>query len=555
MAFSMKKIALTFYILTLGLIAQAQTLSILYKLPPVAQKTTYLLSGQNADKLDAEDNAPKGKPQALSIGRLFSANITPQTGGEWTTVPNGRIWRLKITAEGAKGVSLYGQVNTFPQGAKLVITNGQQIGNTYTAQSFAIQNIISTETVLGESIIVEYFEPKEVTNTGSFVIEKIGYMYRTNDDGMGMNTAAFRQSGPCQVNVNCTEGKLWKYQRDAVVLIKAISDITIQWCTGTLMHNTKKDFKPYILTAMHCALDGTGKKLSNDTVFKYWVFYFNYQAPTCATPISEDTLANRFITGSQVLAHSDDQGGELGSDFLLVQMSQRPPASWNPYYAGWNLDTASQFDSGVSIHHPKWDIKKISTYRWPLSTFKPYTTSPDKTHWQVLWSATTNGHGVTEGGSSGAALFDSRGNVVGTLTGGNSSCSNTNRLDYYGRMDWHWTKNDTGKTRQLKYWLDPEKKGGTNFDGETYYNVGIQEAATVQWLTLFPNPAQNVIGFSSAQLLEGAMQITILNVLGQECYTANTEQPQADITGLPAGVYFITVKQKNNYFTSKFIKE
>ena len=107
------------------------------------------------------------------------------------------------------------------------------------------------------------------------------------------------------------------------------------------------------------------------------------------------------------------------------------PTSYNAYYAGWNNGTSGS-PSGVSIHHPSGSAKKISTYNSSLSS-ATYNGGANSAHWMVTWSATTNGHGVTEGGSSGGPIFDQNGRIIGQLTGGSSYCTATGSPDLYGK--------------------------------------------------------------------------------------------------------------------------
>lgn len=556
MGFNIKKIIAAVVFATGVLCLQAQPVAIKQQLPAVGGNATYTISGYTSAQLDAVDNAPSNKPQPLSVGRLIMANYTPQSTGQWEKVYNGRIWRIKIVAQGAKGVSVYGKVNYLPKGSQLNIynTKGTQWVNAYTNKNFSKHNILSSETVLGEEAIIEYFEPDGVNEEPQFVIEKVGYMFREEKTHTGFQRKDFGSSDGCQVNVKCPEGDNWKTPASSVVRIKVLNDLSIVWCTGTLVMSTDKKFKPYILSAMHCGLTANEQDFINDTLFKYWVFYFNYQSPTCANPMSEGNLADNNIVGAEVRATSDDLGGEYGSDFLLVELSSRVPQEWKAYYAGWNLDTTKQYTQGVTIHHPAGDIKKISTYTWPLKFAAPFSTSPDNTHWEAFWSATANGHGTTEGGSSGAAIFDSDGLILGTLTGGLSSCSNKGGTDLFGRMDWHWTKNGTDSTRQLKYWLDPMNTGvGSQFGA--YEEPESVQGITTLPLVLSPNPASTNLMFESELLTNSPAQVQILNVLGQQFYSMPNSNNTIDISALPQGVYYISIKQKNNYFTAKFIKQ
>ncbi len=125
-----------------------------------------------------------------------------------------------------------------------------------------------------------------------------------------------------------------------------------------------------------------------------------------------------------------------GSDFLLLELNSAVPEAYNPYYNGWNRGTPSG-SSGVGIHHPGGDIKKISTYTTGLSSCTPNVSGEimaTNAAWCLGWASTTNGTGVTEGGSSGSPLFDSNGRIVGTLSGGSSTCANPTAGDAYGKF-------------------------------------------------------------------------------------------------------------------------
>lgn len=552
MGFKLKSILAAAFVASVFTVA-AQPVAIQQNLPAVEEGKVYTISGYTSAALDAEDNADN-KFEPENIGRLLPAQITLQNSGEWSNVKGGKLWRLKIKADGAKGVALLGKVNQIPKGAKLNIYNadGSEWVNAYTANNFDKHNILSTETVTGEEAIVEYFQP-DGAKQANFIIERIAYMYRHEKRG-GFQRKSFGSAGACQVNANCSEGNFWGDQKKSVMRIRVIRDFTVVWCTGTLMQTTAKHYKPYILTAMHCGLNSNEDAFLPDTMFKYWIFYFNYEAPTCANPADEGTLADQNIVGAQVLAHSHDLGGEYGSDFLLLELSSIVPPEFNAYYCGWNIDTTGQYQDGVTIHHPQGDIKKISTYKWPLSFDYPFSTSPDNTHWEVFWSATVNGHGTTQGGSSGSPLFDNSGRVLGTLTGGNSSCNNKNGTDLYGRMDWHWTKNGTDSTYRLNYWLDPTNSGTTAIFGSydelrSVFNV---EALPLQ---LFPNPATQSLTINGEFLTDNPMQVQIIDVLGKEHINTTFSTQSIAVEHLPAGVYFVSVKQKDNYFSGKFIKQ
>jgi PKD repeat protein len=120
----------------------------------------------------------------------------------------------------------------------------------------------------------------------------------------------------------------------------------------------------------------------------------------------------------------------------------------------------------VSIHHPSGDIMKISTFTNSLSTSSGLGFGFDNTtHWQVQWASTTNGHGVTEGGSSGSPIYNQNSLLVGVLTGGSSFCDATNQTDIYGKL-WHgWDQLSNSSSEQLKPWLDPANTNAVTLNG------------------------------------------------------------------------------------------
>ena len=138
-------------------------------------------------------------------------------------------------------------------------------------------------------------------------------------------------------------------------------------------------------------------------------------------------------------------------------------ANFNAYWNGWDANNTAT-TGGTGIHHPAGDIKKISTFSG--NTVSSSWGSTPNTHWRLIWTANANGHGVTEGGSSGSPIFNnSSGRIVGTLTGGGSYCNATNQPDFYGKVSYHWISNGTTNNRRLKPFLDPANTGALTQNG------------------------------------------------------------------------------------------
>lgn len=411
-----------------------------------------------------------GKNGAIErVAKNIPTNLNPYNSGTWETLKNGdKLWRLQITATNALGINALFKDFSLAQGSKLFVysPNYKQVIGAFNETNNDESKLFSTEIIFGNTLILEYLEPKNQANRGFFTIENIGSFYKSTGFP-NQDTDDFNNSEYCEINVNCSEGSNWQDEKKGVARILVRSSAGQGWCTGTLVNNTNADCTPYFLTAYHCGDNSTTSH------FNQWVFYFNFEFSGCSGTIISPTTSQSMIGASLKARSNDLNSTTTSSDFLLLELNQSVPASYDPYYNGWN-NINSAPNGGVGIHHPAGDVKKISTFtETPTNTGvtwadngNGYSTPPNGvTHWEFAWAATANGHGVTEGGSSGSPLFNNNGEVVGTLTGGGSYCTQQTSEDQYGKMSYHWQSNATASNRQLKPWLDPTNSGVTSLVG------------------------------------------------------------------------------------------
>ncbi|NBU91057.1 MAG: T9SS C-terminal target domain-containing protein, partial [Flavobacteriia bacterium] len=319
----------------------------------------------------------------------------------------------------------------------------------------------------GDELLLTLIEPK-YTQSSELFLDRVIYNYRSTGNP---NFQKINESDPCEINVNCSPvGDLWQDEKKGVAKIYIIEGNFAGSCTGSLINNTSQDCKPYFLTALHCGVSATTANMTQ------WKFYFKYEAPSCTNPSTAGTLDDYFITGCLRIADSGDNGGDSGSDFLLVKLGSSTneatiinnlkSANFSAYWNGWNANTTAT-TGGVGIHHPSGDLKKISAFSG-TSVSAGWNGNGLLSHWRQSWSSNSNGHGVTEGGSSGSPLFNnSQGYIIGTLTGGSSTCNSPTSPDYYGKISYHWTSNGTTSVKQLKPWLDPTNSGVLTLAGST----------------------------------------------------------------------------------------
>lgn len=432
----------------------------------------------------APANIPVGRERVPHDAQLLDLDLTVDNAGSWTTLPSGdRIWRLRITSPNALGTELYFADLQLPNGSSLYLydDNGEQVLGGFTPANNKAHGVFSTARINGENCIVEYFEPHEALGSSPFHISHLAHTYRDIEDEL--------RADDCEVDAICSpESDNLTSQRDAVVRIRVVDDLgQIGYCTGSLINNVRQDCKTYFLTANHC---GTEAEVDS-AHFQLWKFYFRYQRTTCG---SGTASANKIMTGCIKRGTSNDNGGATGSDFLLLEGDPDIPTTFNPYWEGWDANNVTA--SGAKcIHHPNGDEKKISTVNG--NTINSTWQGTSGTHWRVTWAGTTNGHGVTEGGSSGSPLFNSIGRAVGTLTGGGSYCNSVvpggeNQPDYFGKLSYHWQSNAGATSKKLKTWLDPDNTGTLTLNGSSNpcASSGINGTTAIEGLlVLAPNPA------------------------------------------------------------------
>ncbi len=414
-----------------------------------------LLTFDKPSDVDELINQEVAKGQIFNFGRFVTCDINSDTKGSWTNMEGGKVWTLAIQADEAKGISLYYDDFWIPSGGELYIYNpsqSQKIGP-FTSKNNPPSGVYATEVIYGDMLILEYFQPSHVMSELKLSINRFVYAYR---DISGGQLSGYNSSDDCQVNANCSEGNAWENQKKSVCRIQIGSGWNVGLCSGALVNNTLNNCTPYVLSADHCFSGGD----ISDNDLNQSIFYFNYRSSNCNNSVPNNTHS---ITGCSRVVNSGGEGDVGDPDFFLVELNSDP--DFDPYFSGWNRSN-SPATSGVSIHHPSGDIMKISTFTNSLSTSSGLGFGFDNTtHWQVQWASTTNGHGVTEGGSSGSPIYNQNSLLVGVLTGGSSFCDATNQTDIYGKL-WHgWDQLSNSSSEQLKPWLDPANTNAVTLNG------------------------------------------------------------------------------------------
>ncbi|MFM1930816.1 MAG: hypothetical protein RL226_119 [Bacteroidota bacterium] len=490
----------------------------------------YDLLMEEAEKFEQEEGRTmNGKIRMESFNFFEKASLVETANGT-------QIWRLHIHSEGALALNVVFDDFNLPAGSGLWIYNED---HTYFDGPHSVEENNShgrymTGTVYGDDLIMEYVQLVHAVSPPRLHVSGIGFMFRYEYDPLDFSRGG--GSDACQVNVNCPEGDEWQCQRDGVVRLQIVDSGNTFLCSGSLVNTTALDCRQYMLTALHC-VEGI-----SDADFQLLQCKFNYERQNCdGGPFS----SSRNRTGVIHLADSNDGGGNSGSDFALFEIEDEISDAWNPFFAGWDASgTGSQ--GGVGIHHPSGDLKKISTYTGNL--ISQFVGAPGS-HWQVTWTATENGHGVTEGGSSGSPIYNANKLIVGTLTGGSSFCTSPNAPDFYGKMSYHWSNNPNPASEKLKAWLNPQDNGVNTLFGayrpcqtESFCGtIGVDENGLQNsGVTMMPNPTSGVFFVRSAENVTLNM-VQIFNAEGQLVMEEKVNGPvkQLDLSAMPAGAYVV----------------
>jgi len=403
-----------------------------------------------------EDMEDEKNGELYKVARMLPISASLDNSGTWDILPDGtQVWRLEIASRGAQALMVLYENFHLVNGSHLYLynENRKQLLGSYDERTNPINSdYLSTQLIQGEILHLELVvDPGVNIDDISLDIEGVMYNYRSVDQFIGYykdgKPTGFGNSGSCNVNINCPEGDNFQTEKKGVAEIYVIDGFSAGFCSGTLVNNTANDGTPYFLTADHCG----GDVSAGD--FAQWQFYFHFEAPTCSNPGSEPSYES--ITGCEFRSRGNMTGG---TDFLLVELSTTAAniATINGYYNGWDRST-TQSSSGVCIHHPAGDIKKVSTYTDAL-TIQSYSGCMANSHWFSQWAETVTSWGITEGGSSGSPLFNGANKlVVGTETGGASYCGAPvgSANDLYGMFSQHWTANGGTDDVQLEPWLDP----------------------------------------------------------------------------------------------------
>ncbi|MBP5205850.1 MAG: T9SS type A sorting domain-containing protein [Bacteroidales bacterium] len=510
-----------------------------------------MMPATDVEKLMSEDASVQEKSRPLRMGIGYKVDKTFENSGRKDILEDGgTLWRAKFVSEGAVMTYLVVNKLNIPKEGKLFIysPDKEQVFGPYTNDDMQEVGAMETDNIIGDELIMEYYEPANAAFKGEINIAAVMHVYRdflnVNKDIKGPIGDA---DGTCHIDVVCPDGASWRNQSKSVVCIGITASVDGGYagflCSGALINNVRMDKTPYVLSADHC--------VENDA--QTHKFYFFYQTYECGGYTGNYKTAN----GGVIVARSNTPNSMSASDFLLLKITGTLSVTFRDslFFAGWDRSGAASV--GAGIHHPGGDWKKIS---FPQSVTAPTSGQYANKYFVVHWKTNPN-KGVTEQGSSGSPLFNANALIIGTLTSGSSACNYVQGPDNYGRMSYHWTNNNNSNAnRKLQPWLDPDNTGTTVLQGMTYGGqviTGVQDySLSASTFDIYPNPAQDGLVTIQGEFIPETAVCNVYNTMGQLVMSCNVTTDATftlNVASLQNGVYFVELIGSERNYKSKLV--
>ena len=363
-----------------------------------------ILPGMNHRELLKEDEGFDPRPLRFAVPRNFSVEAAD---GRWVKVPGGWLWRLQIQSEGAENIRGHIADMDLPKNAEIKIhapSMPMDIAGPYRETGPRKTGEAWGFTAPGDHFIVEYFTPYEPVDVLPFAIDELYHGYRdifVHDNAEEEPQGGVAGAGSCHNDPACYSD--WSDVSDATCRLFFQGYV----CSAQLTATTTADETPLVTTANHC--------ISTASEAASCEFRFRYRRTNCGSGLSNGVASN----GADLLDTYS------ASDSTLLMIDDELPSGI--FFVGWTTAALGNGTDVVCLHHPAGDYQRIS-FGDKISSGICGSSS--------YWHGAQWNDGVTEGGSSGSALYrDSDQKLTSVLTCGASSCSNQNGGDGYGRFD------------------------------------------------------------------------------------------------------------------------
>ena len=446
-----------------------------------------------------EDNASIGlKTQPYRFASAQMVEYSTAHDGEWRNLGNGdRIWLFSVTCPNALALSVEFSHLNIPDGATVYIYNQDRTDflGPLTHLQKRLNRPFGTVPIGGNTIVIEYYEPFAKRGLGELVISSVARSYRdVNVLPVFPGNDCVRASFNSDADRDLTE---------AVLLL--LMDRGQRAISGTLVNNSRHDGQPYVVTAL--------QGLVGDPTS--WVFVHGV-SQSCP---SGELCWDRFVSGAEVLREDGKSG------MALLRLLESPNKKWNAYMAGWSLNEPGN-DQYTCLQHAYAARQTVARFQG----------SPQQDQWSAFSTIRIDqwDSGNTFSGSLGSPLFNSYGELVGVLVGGQNTCGQS-QGDHFGSLAEAWTL--------FRNFLDPFSANFEVLPG--FYPVYDRRPDSLENesdLVVFPNPTSDKVSIQNNSD-EAILEVILRDSSGRICRNWFPNVPMFDVNGLAAGHYILTIRQ------------
>lgn len=347
---------------------------------------------------------PLPSPRSVSLtSDLLRKSAGELAGGTYAHSAFDRLaWGAEVRVDGAYRLRLHLAGVRLPEGARLwVHGDGESVGP-FGLDLLGPEGDLWTPSVAGEAVRLDVELPVDALAGGDrfgFVIDRVAEVVPLGDEGLG---SAFAEAvGPCNVDGTCVGrsvlDSLDTYRR-AVARLHFMNGNQGYLCSGGLLNDADpRTTVPYLLTANHC-LQTQEEAVTLEAYWDYFTDRCNGTAPGLSrVPRSQ---------GADLLATSQD------TDFTLLRLRQIPRGRT---FLGWNADGAAVAE-GTLLHRLSHPSGQPQSYAATVVVTRGGPSCATAPRPRFVYSSLV--HGDTAGGSSGAPVVLSNGQVAGQLLGG-----------------------------------------------------------------------------------------------------------------------------------------
>lgn len=401
--------------------------------------------------IPAVNPAPIDEDSTTEDDKLYryADNITVSintSDGNITTTSVGKVWTVRISIPNALNIGfMFDQFNLSPSAEMYIFNETRTVLDSGVMKAhFTYSTSVGIAPFKGNSVIIYIVEPNNFGVFQSAIsIQKLEAGFQDFQDvGEVGNNQAFRTTSiNCNPLIQCQQAKIPYARAVARFFSNGFQG------TGTLINNENNNGRAYFLTAFHVLdvnRDIFGEVIGNgvldpDEIAALTNARFQFQI--WRTNCNGTTISRGIEFGGAVV-----RAAWPNTDVVMLELLNQPGIGDLVNYAGWNRQTTAPADyTSFIIHHPEGEDMRITSGRKVKSWFW------NNDFWTAHYSS-----GTVTFGSSGSALMNENGQIIGQLRSGWSSCNFTDFGDRYGKLNSSWSGGGNDNNR-LSNWLSPSQ--------------------------------------------------------------------------------------------------